>query len=98
VTLVIRKTDRGLSRAVLDGLKRSERDLVVVMDADLSHSAEKIPELLTAVLMGRGSAGRLALYRVADRPRNELGTVFRWLNSRGGNAARIAAHHHQLTR
>src|SRR5712672_705022 len=52
VTLVIRKTDRGLSRAVLDGLKRSERDLVVVMDADLSHPPEKIPELLTAVLNG----------------------------------------------
>jgi len=52
VTLVIRKQDRGLSRAVLEGLERSERDFVVVMDADLSHPPEKIPELLAAVRNG----------------------------------------------
>ena len=52
VTLVIRKEDRGLSRAVLEGLKRSEREFVVVMDADLSHPPEKIPELLAAVRNG----------------------------------------------
>ncbi len=35
-----------LSRAVLDGIAKSRFDRVVVMDADLSHPPERIPDLL----------------------------------------------------
>jgi dolichol-phosphate mannosyltransferase len=80
VTLVIRKTDRGLSRAVLDGLRRSNRDLVVVMDADLSHPPEKIPELLTAVLNGAEVAVG-SRFTDGGSTADDWG-LFRWLNSR----------------
>jgi len=80
VTLVIRKEDRGLSRAVLDGLKRSQRDFVVVMDADLSHPPEKIPELLTAVLKGAEVAVG-SRFTEGGSTADDWG-VFRWLNSR----------------
>lgn len=35
----------GLSSAVLDGFKISEGEILGVMDADLSHPSEKIPEM-----------------------------------------------------
>lgn len=37
--------ERDLSLSVLDGLREAASDIVVVMDADLSHPIEKIPEL-----------------------------------------------------
>jgi dolichol-phosphate mannosyltransferase len=80
VTLVIRKKDRGLSRAVLDGLNRSERDLVVVMDADLSHPPEKIPELLAAVRNGAEVAVG-SRFTEGGSTADDWG-LFRWLNSR----------------
>jgi dolichol-phosphate mannosyltransferase len=80
VTLVVRKEDRGLSRAVLDGLKRSEREFVVVMDADLSHPPEKIPELLTAVLNGAEVAVG-SRFTEGGSTADDWGP-FRWLNSR----------------
>lgn len=46
VQLIVRENDRGLSRAVIEGLKRAKYDLLVVMDADLQHPPEIIPELL----------------------------------------------------
>ncbi|MFG0284760.1 MAG: polyprenol monophosphomannose synthase [Phycisphaerales bacterium JB039] len=44
-----RDGQRGLSKAVLDGIGRAAGDVIVVMDADLSHPPEKIPELLEAL-------------------------------------------------
>lgn len=38
-----------LSQAVLDGIRRARFDPVVVMDADLSHPPEAIPDLLAAL-------------------------------------------------
>lgn len=52
IRLVTRTTDRGLSRTVCDGLKRAQGDVIVVMDADLSHPPESIPALITAVVNG----------------------------------------------
>ena len=52
VRMVTRRANRGLSYAVLDGLTLSQRDLLVVMDADLSHPPEKIPEMVAAIENG----------------------------------------------
>ncbi len=49
VRMVVRKGDRGLSQAVLDGMRRSEGDVIVVMDADLSHPPERIPDMVRAL-------------------------------------------------
>ncbi len=43
----------GLSGAVIAGARAARGDLLVVMDADLSHPPEKIAELLQPLLEGR---------------------------------------------
>jgi dolichol-phosphate mannosyltransferase len=80
VTLVTRKTDRGLSQSVLEGLRRSDRDLVVVMDADLSHPPEKIPELLAALSSGADVAVG-SRFTEGGSTADDWGPL-RWLNSR----------------
>jgi dolichol-phosphate mannosyltransferase len=52
VRLVVRKGVRGLSSAVLEGIRRARGQIVVVMDADLSHPPEAIPDLVQAVVQG----------------------------------------------
>ena len=50
---VLRRQDkRGLSSAVLEGFAMSESAVLGVMDADLSHPPEKIPELVEAIMKG----------------------------------------------
>jgi dolichol-phosphate mannosyltransferase len=50
---VLRRLDmRGLSSAVIDGFKTASGDIIGVMDADMSHPPEKIPELLLPLLSG----------------------------------------------
>jgi len=80
VRLIVRKEDRGLSPAVVDGLKAARHDVLLVMDADLSHPPEKIPEMLRALDEGNdfviGSR-----YVQGGSTEAEWG-VFRWLNSK----------------
>jgi len=52
VRLVVRTTNRGLSSAVLHGFAEARSDRLVVMDADLQHPPEKIPELLRCLDRG----------------------------------------------
>jgi dolichol-phosphate mannosyltransferase len=49
VKVVRRLRDRGLSKAVLDGFRNASGDILGVMDADLSHPPEKIPEMVKAL-------------------------------------------------
>lgn len=49
VLLIIRKNEKGLSSAVIEGLKRSVGDICLVMDADLSHPPAKIPEMIDEI-------------------------------------------------
>lgn len=46
VRLIVQDNDRGLSGAVFQGASAAAHDIVVVMDADLSHPAEAIPALV----------------------------------------------------
>ncbi|MDE0193188.1 MAG: glycosyltransferase family 2 protein [Gammaproteobacteria bacterium] len=46
---VRRGVPRDLSRAVLHGIRLARFDRIVVMDADLSHPPERIPDLLNAL-------------------------------------------------
>jgi dolichol-phosphate mannosyltransferase len=64
----------------MDGINRSRRDVVVVMDADLSHPPEKIPELLAAL---RNGADMAVGSRFTDggSTADDWGPL-RWLNSR----------------
>ena len=47
--LLVRKQYRGLATAVLHGFKHASHDYFIVMDADLSHPPECIPDLLRAI-------------------------------------------------
>jgi dolichol-phosphate mannosyltransferase len=80
VRLEVRTSERGLSSAVIHGLRQAQGEFLVVMDADLSHPPEKVPELVQALkngadfvvgsryVMGGATAGGWGLLR--------------WLNSR----------------
>ncbi len=46
ISVIHRKAKEGLSSAVLDGLKNSNGDTIVVMDSDLSHPPHIIPKML----------------------------------------------------
>lgn len=52
IRLVIRKQQRGLSAAVIEGLALARHEFLVVMDADLSHPPEKIPAMLNILQAG----------------------------------------------
>lgn len=80
VHVVVRTGKKGLSHAVLDGLDRSTRDVLVVMDADLSHPPEKIPELIDA--LRRGADMAVGSRFVEGGSTDDEWGMFRWINSR----------------
>lgn len=53
VRIVVRKGERGLATAVIDGIEVALGDIVVVMDADLSHPASAIPGMVKRLQTGR---------------------------------------------
>ncbi|MDP8003139.1 MAG: glycosyltransferase [Caldisphaera sp.] len=50
IKLLLRKEKRGLSSAIIDGIKISKGDYIIVMDADFQHPPELIPLLLEQAL------------------------------------------------
>lgn len=52
VHLIIRRGERGLSSAVLRGFEQAKHDILVVLDADLQHPPELIPELVRRLQRG----------------------------------------------
>jgi dolichol-phosphate mannosyltransferase len=46
---IVRRGERGLATAVIRGLREARGELIVSMDADLSHPPEAIPALLQAL-------------------------------------------------
>jgi dolichol-phosphate mannosyltransferase len=52
VRVMVRKEERGLATAVVHGIDHSDGSTVVVMDADLQHPPEVIPDLLSKTESG----------------------------------------------
>ena len=50
--IVVRKGERGLATAVIHGITVSSGDIVVVMDADLSHPPSAIPRMVERLQRG----------------------------------------------
>jgi dolichol-phosphate mannosyltransferase len=46
VRVVVRKNDRGLASAVVQGFKQAKAPILTVIDADLQHPPEALPALL----------------------------------------------------
>jgi dolichol-phosphate mannosyltransferase len=80
VQLITRTSERGLSQAVLDGLRRARGDVLVVMDADLSHPPETLPALLAQ--LDDGAEMVVGSRFVDGGTTDDDWGAFRWLNSR----------------
>lgn len=78
--LIVRRSERGLSSAVLHGIAASESTYVAVLDADLSHPPEALPELIDRLEDGADFA--LGSRYVAGGTTAKGWGVFRSLNSR----------------
>ena len=53
VRVYVRKNERGLATAVMKGFELARGDICLVMDADLSHPLDKIPEMINPILQGK---------------------------------------------
>ena len=49
VRVIVRKDEKGLASAVVEGFKQAKGEILGVMDADLQHPPEVLPDLLSAV-------------------------------------------------
>lgn len=81
VRLITRLTERGLASAVVHGMRLAAGDVLVVMDADLSHPPDKIPELVRAVV-AEGAEFAIGSRYVRGGSTGEDWGLFRWLNSK----------------
>lgn len=82
--LYTRKETRSLSLSVCTGLARANHDILVVMDADLSHPPEVIPQLAEVLMSGYDFALG-SRYTEGGSTSHDWGFV-RWLNSRVATA------------
>ena len=80
VQLTVRTAERGLSTAVIHGMERTRHDFIVVMDADLSHPPERIPDLIRE--LNEGSDFVVGSRYVEGGSTDDNWGFFRWLNSR----------------
>jgi dolichol-phosphate mannosyltransferase len=78
--IVVRKQNRGLSPAVIDGMRLASNPVLVCMDCDLSHPAEKIPAMILALASGQQMV--LGSRYVPGGSTSDDWGIFRWLNSR----------------
>ena len=80
VRLIVRTEARGLSASVLERIERTKGELIVVMDADLSHPPEAIPRMLEE--LGSGCDFVVGSRYVEGGVTHDDWGLLRWLNSR----------------
>ena len=51
-SLIVRRNERGLATACVEGFKDATGDIILVMDADLQHPPEHIPNLVKSIESG----------------------------------------------
>lgn len=83
----VRKAERSLSQAVMEGFQQASFPFLVCMDADLSHPPEKIPEML-ALLASEQADFVIGSRYVAGGSADAIWPLFRKISSRA--AALIA--------
>ena len=82
IRLLVRTEERGLSSAVIAGMRIAQGDVVVCMDADLSHPPESVPELVPHSKI-RPSISSSAVGMCREVPRMRIGdssanSIRRW--------------------
>ncbi|MEM7681996.1 MAG: glycosyltransferase family 2 protein [Planctomycetota bacterium] len=84
VRMLVRTEDPGLSQSVLHGLRSARHPVVVVMDGDLSHPPERIPDMILALDAGQQFV--IGSRYVPGGSTDDDWGFFRWLNSRVATA------------
>ena len=86
LTLIVReRPTNGLSGAVLEGISRATGDIFVVMDADLQHPPEKLPELIAPIERDEADFVLGSRYTPGGST-EETWSLFRRINSWGATA------------
>ena len=80
VHLKVRYHHRGLSPAVVEGFGLAKNDVIVVMDGDLSHPVNVIPEMLRHI--NQGYEFVIGSRYVTDSSVDKQWGFLRWLNSK----------------
>lgn len=81
LTLLVRRNERGLSSAVIHGMEHATGHILLVMDADLSHPPERVPDLVAALNDPAVDFVIGSRYTPGGSTDDRWG-LFRWLNSR----------------
>jgi dolichol-phosphate mannosyltransferase len=81
VRIIVRRDERGLCSAILRGFREARGDLLLCMDADLSHPPEAIPDMVQAQKQHQADMV-IGSRHVAGGKTEEGWGLFRWLNSR----------------
>src|SRR3954454_20702568 len=82
VKLIVRQIPKdGLGGAVLHGIRQAQGKFLVVMDADLQHPPEKLPELLAPLEHHSGTDFVLGSRHVPGASTGERWGLFRRINS-----------------
>jgi dolichol-phosphate mannosyltransferase len=81
VRLIVRRDERGLSSAILCGFHQARGDLLLCMDADLSHPPESILEMVKTLTENQADMVIGSRYISGGKTEKGWG-MFRWLNSR----------------
>ena len=82
--LIVRTRNRGLSAAVLEGFHNASGDVLICMDADLSHPPESVPLMLQKLQAGADFVVG-SRYVEGGTTADDWG-LLRWLNSRVATA------------
>ncbi|HVP09658.1 MAG TPA: polyprenol monophosphomannose synthase [Phycisphaerae bacterium] len=82
VRLITRQGERGLSSAVVRGFHEARHDILLCMDADLSHPPESLPEVISPIAENRAEFCIGSRYVAGGRTK-ENWSLLRKLNSLG---------------
>jgi dolichol-phosphate mannosyltransferase len=82
VRLITRLGERGLSSAVVRGFHEARHDILLCMDADLSHPPESVPAVIAPIAENRAEFCIGSRYTSGGRTRENWG-LLRKLNSLG---------------
>lgn len=85
VNLIIRKTQKGLSSAVITGINNAKGNTICIMDADLSHPPEIIPKLIEPIKSGKAelviasryiTGGKIENWNLKRKIISKVATIF----------------------
>lgn len=82
VRIITRTNERGLSSAVIRGFAEARHDILLCMDADLSHPPESVPDLIAPIAADEAEFVIGSRYVAGGRTKEDWG-ILRRINSRG---------------